>query len=400
MSPRSSGIKTTWDTPVLHADLDAFYASVEVLRDPGLAGKPVIVGGTSTRGVVTSASYEARRYGVTSAMPTSRARRLCPDGIFISPDFTAYTEKSKEVREVFDSFSPIVEPLSLDEAFLDLCGASRMWPSPLKYAKALREEVKGHSGLVVSVGVAPNKFLAKLASVKAKPNGLIVVEPNDVEGFLHPLRTDHLWGVGQQTTQILDRLGLKTVGDIASVPKETLERALGSLGSHISRLAQGKDERRVVADPGRKQLGSEQTFERDLVLFDEWAKVLLSIADGVSSRLRSQGISGQTVTLKVRFSNFTTITRSRTLPADVDSAITIYRVARELLIKALGPHDPGRRRLRLLGISVSGLKDWPPSEQLTFDSSPRWQSAEEALDIVRDRFGESAVGFGALLEQR
>lgn len=396
----TAGPHRPWETPVLHADLDAFYASVEILRDPQLAGKPIIVGGTSTRGVVTSASYEARKYGVTSAMPTSRARRLCPDGIFISPDFTAYTEKSREVRKVFDSFSPTVEPLSLDEAFIDMTGASRMWPSPKRFAEKLREEVRASTGLVVSVGVAPNKFLSKLASVQAKPDGLVMVDPDGVEGFLHPLPTSSLWGVGERTTQILERLGLRTVGDIASMPAETLERALGSLGNHIASLARGQDQRRVVADPGRKQLGSEQTFERDLVSYEEWARVLLSIADRVSSRLRDQGISGQTVTIKVRFSNFTTITRSKTLECEVDSAISIYRVAQELLGNALGTGEVGRKKLRLLGISISQLKDWPPSEQLTFSASPRWREADQALDLVREKFGDSAVGFGALLEER
>ncbi|HXL41137.1 MAG TPA: DNA polymerase IV, partial [Actinomycetota bacterium] len=215
----------TWPTPVLHADLDAFYASVEVLKDPALAGKPVIVGGTSSRGVVTSASYEARRMGITSAMPTSRARRLCPHGIYLPPDFDAYWRSSKQVREVFDSFSPVVEPLALDEAFLDLRGATRMWPGPEALGEALRREVKRATGLVVSVGLAPNKFLAKLASRHAKPDGLLMIAPDAVLGFLHPLPAGDLWGVGERTAELLERLGLRTIGDVAAVPAATLQRA-------------------------------------------------------------------------------------------------------------------------------------------------------------------------------
>ncbi len=315
----------TWPTPVLHADLDAFYASVEVLKDPALAGKPVIVGGTSSRGVVTSASYEARRMGITSAMPTSRARRLCPHGIYLPPDFDAYGRYSKQVREVFDSFSPVVEPLALDEAFLDLRGATRMWPVPEALGEALRREVKRATGLVVSVGLAPNKFLAKLASRHAKPDGLLMIAPDAVLGFLHPLPVGDLWGVGERTAELLERLGLRTIGDVAALPAATLQRVLGTMGGQLAKLAVGDDSRPVVADPPRKSVGAEETFERDLVTVDEIARALLRLSDRVSSRLRSAGISGQTVNVKVRFANFVTLTRAKTLPREVDSTGGLHR---------------------------------------------------------------------------
>jgi DNA polymerase-4 len=384
-----------WATPVLHGDLDAFYASVEVLKDPSLRGRPVIVGGTSSRGVVTSASYEARRSGVTSAMPTSRARRLCPQAVFVSPDFEAYARYSKQVREVFDSFSPVVEPLSLDEAFLDLRGATRMWPGPEALARALRAAVLERTGLVLSIGVAPNKFLAKLASRRAKPDGIVVVEPESVQAFLWPLPASQLWGVGERTTELLGRLGLRTIGDIAAVPTETLQRALGPLGAQIAKLAAGVDARPVVADPPRKSVGAEETFERDLVSEAEIARALLGLSDRVSSRLRAQGISGQTVTVKVRFPSFVTLTRSRTLPREVDSTAPIYAIARTLCAKALSGQSS--TRVRLLGVSVSQLVDWPASEQMSLEDQPRWSAAETALDGIRKRFGDEAVKLGTLL---
>lgn len=391
------GPRQPWDTPVLHADLDAFYPSVEVLKDPALRGKPVIVGGGGTRGVVMSASYEARRSGVGSAMPGSRARRLCPDGIFVPPDFTAYLEYSRRVREVFDSYSPVVEPLALDEAFLDLRGAGRMWPSAAALGDALRRDVREATGLVVSVGIAANKFLAKLGSSQTKPDGMVVLRPADVEPFLHPLPVEALWGVGEQTAAILRRLGLRTVGDVAGVPAETLTRVFGSLGSHVAALAAGRDDRPVVADAARKSVGAEETFERDLTEAVQVQHALLRLADRASSRLRAAGNSGQTVTVKIRFGNFSTITRSRTLDHEVDSATAIYSTARTLLASGLASRE-GNKALRLLGISVSQLSDWPASVQLKFERAPKWTDADRALDRVRVRFGDGALGFGSLLE--
>jgi DNA polymerase-4 len=301
------------------------------------------------------------------------------------------------VRAVFDSFSPVVEPLALDEAFLDLRGAGRMWPGPVALGEALRREVLAATGLVVSVGIAPNKFLAKLGASRAKPDGMVVLAPGEVEPFLHPLPVDDLWGVGEQTAAILRRLGLRTVGDVARVPAVTLERVFGSLGSQIAALAAGRDSRPVVADAPRKSVGAEETFGHDLTEDVQILHALLGLADRVASRLRGQGNSGQTVTVKIRFENFSTITRSKTLDHEVDSATAIYATARKLLAAGLASRDT-RRSIRLLGISVSQLSDWPASVQLRLERTPKWAEADRTLDRVRFRFGDAALGFGSLLD--
>jgi len=387
-----------WTSPILHADLDAFYASVEILRNPNLAGRPVIVGGTSSRGVVTSASYAARRFGVRSAMPTTRARRICPEAVFIQPDFDAYIEKSHQVRKVFDSFSHIVEPLSLDEAFLDVRRAQRMWPDPGTLAEALKDRVLRVTGLVISVGVAPNKLLAKLASRKAKPDGIVIVDATRVAEFLHPLAVNELWGVGEQTTAALSKLGLNTVGDIARVPKMTLEKVMGPHGAALWALANGHDDRQVVADSPRKSAGAEETFEHDLVDPAQIWQAILKLSDRVASRLRSEGISGRTVTLKIRLSNFTTTTKSKTVAREMDTATEIFAVAKALLGDLAGDgSQPSRKRIRLLGVTLSNLSEWPASEQLCLQRHAEWFKADKALDGVRFRFGDDALGFGALL---
>ncbi len=387
-----------WSSPILHADLDAFYASVETLRDPSLRGRPVIVGGTSGRGVVTSASYEARRYGVRSAMPTARARRLCPNGVFIPPTFGAYIARSREVKEVFDAFSVAVEPLALDEAFLDLRRASRLWRDPATAAEALKDRVLRATGLVLSVGVAPNKFLAKLASRLAKPDGILVVRADAVQEFLAPLPVGQLWGVGEQTSIVLQRLGLKTVGDVAACRPAVLENALGAHGAALALLARGCDSREVVPGQVAKSVGAEETFETDLVEPVSMLGALLKLSDRVASRLRGQGISGQTISLKIRLSTFETFNRSRTLGQETDSATAVYRVAQELLERFIDGRPPSGCRVRLLGVSVANLSQWPASNQMVFDREPEWAAAETALDRVRMRFGEDALGFGALLE--
>ena len=382
--------------PILHVDMDAFYATVETIKDPSLRGKPIIVGGQGTRGVVTSASYEAREFGVRSAMPIVTARRLCPHGEYISNDFAGYMEYSKQIRKVFTSYTPLVEPLSLDEAFLDVSGSVRIFGPPVDIAHRIKTGIE-ELGLKCTVGVAPNKFLAKLASTRAKPDGLLVVPADAVERFLHPLPIDALWGVGAATGEALKRLGLKTVGDIASISRRTLERAVGdSLGSHLHALANGRDDRPVVPDEPAKSVGSEETFSYDLDDPVDILREILRLADRTGGRLRSKGLCARTVTLKVRFSNFKTITRSRTLPEQVDTAADVYAVARELWEKL----DPERPRIRLLGVSVSGLEPGPPKRQLDLLHSadrPRWDEAARAVDDIRSRFGDSAVGPAALI---
>ena len=382
--------------PILHVDMDAFYASVEVIKEPSLRGKPVVVGGQRGRGVVTSASYEARAFGVTSAMPMVRARRLCPHAVYVSNDFASYMEYSREIKKVFLSFTPLVEPLSLDEAFLDVRGSVKLFGAPVDIARRVKEAI-AELGLACTVGVAPNKFLAKLASAKAKPDGLLVVPADAVQAFLHPLPVTALWGVGARTGEELIRLGLRTVGDIAQVPRRTLERAIGdAAGSHLHALSQGVDDRVVTPHEASKSVGSENTFGHDLDSTDEILKEILRLADRTAGRLRAKGLCGRTVTLKVRFSNFSTITRSRTLGAEVNTTAELYEVARALYLKL----DPNRPRIRLLGVSVSGLATGPPQRQLGLMERQRagWQEASDAMDSIRTRFGDDSVGFASLLD--
>jgi DNA polymerase IV len=383
--------------PILHVDMDAFYASVEVIKDPTLRGKPVIVGGLGGRGVVTSASYEARAFGVTSAMPTVRARRLCPHAIFLSNDFEAYTDHSRRIREVFGSYTPLVEPLSLDEAFLDVSGSVRLFGTPVEMARKIRSDVAG-LGLPCSVGVAPNKFLAKLASTRAKPDGLLVVPVDRIDDFLHPLPVSALWGVGESTADSLRRLGLKTVGDVARMPRRTLERAVGeSLGAHLNCLANGVDERVVTPHEPAKSVGSEETFATDLDDTQEILRELLRLSDRTAARVRAQGLCGRTVTIKIRFFNFRTITRSRTLEAAIDTGPELYDVARSLFERA----NPERPRIRLLGVTLSGLEPGPPKRQLELlTGAPRWGEVTRAIDSIRDRFGDDAVRPATLLKPR
>lgn len=380
--------------------MDAFYASVEVIKDPSLEGKPVIVGGQGGRGVVTSASYEARAFGVGSAMPMVRARRLCPQAVFLPNDFPAYLDHSQQIREVFSSFTPLVEPLSLDEAFLDVSGSVRLFGDPVSIARSIKARI-GALGLRCTVGVAPNKFLAKLASARGKPDGLLVVPSDGVLEFLHPLPVSALWGVGEQTALVLERLGLRTVGDLAAMSPKVLARAVGeSLGSHLHELARGIDERPVVPHEPAKSVGSEETFSHDLDDVGEIKREILRLADRTAGRLRSHGLCGRTVTLKIRFANFKTITRSKTLDIEVDTTPALYDVAEGLFDRL----DPDRPRIRLLGVTVGGLVPGPPRRQLNLlpeaagdPRGERWDDATKALDDIRRRFGSDALAPATLL---
>ena len=393
-------------TPILHVDMDAFYASVEVLKDPSLRGRAVVVGGQGGRGVVTSASYEAREFGVTSAMPMVRARRLCPHAVFLPNDFTSYSDYSAKIRDVFMSITPLVEPLSLDEAFLDVSGSVRLFGPPEEIGVLVKDRI-ATLGLPCTVGVAPNKFLAKLASTWAKPDGFLVIRPEEIESFLHPLPIRALWGVGEQTGESLRRLGLKTVGDIAAISRRTLERAVGdALGGHLHELAHGRDDRSVVPDEAARSIGSEETFRKDLDSTTEVLRELLRLADRTADRLRAKGLCGRTITIKVRFSNFKTVTRSRTLAAEVDTTSEIYDVARALYLRL----DPDRPRIRLLGVAISGLTTGPPNRQLDLlevaagsaarrgSSGERWEEVAKAVDSIRGRFGAKAVAPATLLD--
>ena len=382
--------------PILHVDMDAFYASVEVRKDPGLAGKPVVVGSPGPRGVVMSASYEARRFGVRSAMPAARARRLCPGAVFVPPDFSSYRAYATRLREVLLSFTPSVEPLSLDEAFLDIGGATTLFGPPERIAGLVRSRVLEELELTCSVGVASNKLLAKLASAAAKPDGVVHVHRDRALEFLHPLRVSALWGVGERTHEILGRLGVRTVGELAAVPQSVLERTLGEgAARHLSELAAGRDDRPVVPYEAPKQVSHEETFDRDLDAEDDILRELLALSFRVASRLRRDGFRARTVTLKVRLASFTTLTRSRTLADATDSGHDLYRTSGDLYRALPG----GRRRVRLLGVAASGLVS-AGAEQLALVRAGRWEDAERALDRIERRFGQGAATPASLLERR
>ena len=396
--PRPTGLSDD-DTgcTVLHVDMDAFYASVELLRRPDLVGKPVIVGGAGTRGVVLSATYEARQYGVHSAMPMLRARRLCPKAIVLSPDFNAYQKASTGVMAVFRSVTPLVEPISLDEAFLDVTGAQRRLGSPAQVAAWIRARIADEQGLTCTVGVASTKFVAKLASAAGKPDGLLVVPMAEVVAFLHPLPIGALWGVGEKTEDLLFRLGLRAVGDVAHTPIAMLQRALGpALGAHLHALAWGRDDRRVdPAEPDRS-IGAEETFPRDIDDPDLIRRELLRLSERTAGRLRENGQLARTGSIKVRFADFTTLTRARTLPEPTDVGHDLYAVARQLF-DGLGL---ARARLRLVGVRGEGLLPVVGhAQQLTLDARPEgWRAAELAADRAAQRFGAGAVRPATLLD--
>jgi DNA polymerase-4 len=375
--------------PILHVDMDAFYASVEVRRRPELRGRPLIVG-AGGRGVVLSATYEARTFGVRSAMPVMRAVRLCPQAVIVPPDMASYAEVSLGVMAVFRSVTPLVEPLSLDEAFLDVSGALRRLGRPAQIGEWIRARVADEQGITCSVGVAATKFLAKLASARCKPDGLLVVPAGGTADFLHPLPVAALWGVGDRTAELLQRLGLRTVGDLARTPTTTLRQALGpAAADHLAALAAGLDERRVVPDESDKSIGAEETFEADV---DDPAIVrreLLRLAERTAARLRSAGRAGRTVSIKVRFADFTTITRSRTLRTATDAGQEIYETARALY-DALGLD---RARIRLVGVRVEGIATATavPAQLQLGAREHGWRDADRAVDEAVRRYGAGAV---------
>ena len=401
-------------TPILHVDMDAFFASVEVVRNPGLRGRPVVVGGSGERGVVAAASYEARVFGIRSAMPSLRARSLCPDLVFLPSDHAHYREVSRRVMAIFHRFTPLVEPLSLDEAFLDVGGAVRTVGEPVEIAAEIRSLVSLEEGLTCSVGVAPNKFLAKLASEQAKPmvsasgpeegSGIYVVPPDEVEAFLATLPAEAVWGVGPRTMECLQRLGVATVADLAVVPEATLVSLLGdAAGRKLWRLTRGMDDRSVEPAQSVKSIGHEETFSVDLMDPESLIHELGGMTDAVASRARAAGVTGRTVNIKVRFADFTTITRATTLADGTDSSAKIVDVAGAMLNR-IDP-SPG---VRLLGVSLSGLREgsvrqlrldelpgdgWDAEER--GDRLPRWREAEGVVDRIRRRFGHRAIGHGA-----
>ncbi|MEO5983726.1 MAG: DNA polymerase IV [Pedococcus sp.] len=383
---------------VLHVDMDAFYASASLLRRPELVGTPVIIGG-GNRSVVLSATYEARRFGVASAMPMSRARRLCPQATVIAPDHALYSQISAAVMATFDTITPRVEPLSLDEAFLDVAGSVRRLGNPARIGQQIRDTIHDEQGITCSVGVAPTKFVAKLASGLAKPDGLVVVPRDEVVSFVQQLPVGALWGVGDKTEETLLRLGLQTVADIAHTPLDTLRRALGeSAGPHLHDLAWGRDPRGVEPLRRERSIGSDETFEFDIDDPVHIHRQLLKLSDRTAARVRSAAMLGRTVTIRVRFADFTTITRSKTLRDPTDVSREVYETARSLY-DALGLQ---RARIRLVGVRMEGLVDseGAPIQGLLDEPDHGWREADRAVDRASARFGAGSVRPAALISDK
>ncbi len=383
---------------ILHVDMDAFFVSVELLDNPDLRGKPVIVGGTGERGVVAAASYEARSYGVFSAMSSVKAQRLCPHALFLRGRYDRYEEVSRAVFAIFRDVTPLVDGISLDEAVLDVRGAVRLFGDGAAIGHEIRRRVLDEQGLTCSVGVAPRKLIAKLASEAAKPkastkgpifgSGVHVVTEDEELAFLHAHPIRALWGVGPATEKRLDRLAVKTVGDLAALPEEAIVSALGdALGHHLHALAWARDERPVEPDLKPKSVGHEETFVKDHHTHESLERELVRMADSVGARLRKSGLQGRTVQLKIKFHDFNLITRSETVATSIDEGHLIFRVARRLL-EAVDVSTG----VRLLGVSVSQLED-ASARQLSLDDvvQPSWGAASSAVDEIRERFGDSSI---------
>jgi len=382
---------------ILHLDMDAFYPAVEVLDNPDLKGKPVIVGGTRERGVVSSASYEARKFGVHSAQPIARALRLCPKGIFLPPRMDRYKEISDKVFEIFFRFTPLVEPISIDEAFLDITGSTRLFGRPVDIAKKIKRLVRQETGLTVSAGLAPSKFIAKIASDFDKPDGLTVVPPDEIRAFLDPLPIDKMWGVGKATRKALIRHKLHTFKDLRQASAKFLEQKFGKYGLKMHQLAMGIDDRDVVPRHEAKSIGHELTFSHDILDLDEAKKELLSLANRVARRMRRHGLTGRTINLKVKYSDFVQVTRALTLPKSTEDGPEIYETACLLSKKT----HLGKRPVRLLGISLSQLHRADAEGQLSLfhedAADQKRKDLHTALDSLYDKFGEKSVRPGTLI---
>lgn len=387
---------------ILHVDMDAFYASIEVRDNPSLAGLPVCVGGpAASRGVIAAASYEARRFGVHSAMATATARRLCPDLVLLPPDFDKYTSVSALVMAIFRRYTPTVEPLSLDEAFLDVTGSERLFGDAVAIGRRIKDDILRETGLVASVGVAPTKFLAKLASDLDKPDGFRVIERGETRKVLDPLSVRKIFGVGPRTAQRLEDLGVRTVGDLARLPRDVVAKRFGASGIWIHDLAHGIDPRRVTARREEKSHGIERTFAEDIGDREELRNLLFTFCEEVAFHLRDKGLRGKTVTIKARFSDFRTVTRTKTLDAPTNLGAKLFSVARELLSRV--EQSP----LRLLGVQVSRLEDVrQPVQRRMFGGSDDGSAASReavieaheklakvtpSLDRLRRKFGRGAV---------
>jgi DNA polymerase-4 len=372
---------------ILHVDMDAFFASVAERDNPELKGKAVVIG-MGARGVVSAANYEARKFGIHSAMPVGRARRLAPHAIFLPVDMARYQEVSEHVMEIFHSFTPWVEPISLDEAFLDVTGSQKLLGTGREIAVAIRKKVEEQEGITCSVGIAPSKFIAKLASANCKPNGMLEITSDRILTFLHPLPIQAMWGVGPKTAEVLERLGLRTIEDIAKLPRTTLIRALGEAnGASLYELAWGRDYRDVTPEEPDRSISAAETFAQDLDNPEEILTEFLRLTERATARLRDRDLFAKTVSIKVRFADFSTINRSKTLPLPIDSTHDVYEVVKGLY-QALRIE---RARLRLVGVSLENLSEGAPHQMMLGEREVGWRQAEGAMDQARARFGKGSV---------
>ena len=377
---------------VMHVDMDAFYASVEIMDNPELKGKPVIVGGVeiNNRGVVSTASYEARKYGVHSAMPIYKAKKLCPDGIYISGRMERYQEVSKKIHKIFHKYTPRVEKISIDEAFLDLKGCHKLFGSSKKIGKNIKKEIQDKVGLTASVGISKNKFLAKLASTIDKPDGFKIVYNEEVSDFLSDLPIGMLWGVGNKTEKLLHEQGVKTIGMLKKIPKRELENQFGKLGIKLYNLARGKDQREVVSEEEIKSISQEETFSENLSSNLNIFSALMGMTEKVSERLHNKNLKGKTVFIKVRYSNFKTYTRRKTLKNYISSTDLIYDTAKKLLIE----NNLLTKEIRLLGVGVSNLSSENQQQLSLFNKSIKKEKLDKTIYKIKDKYGSKSLRRG------
>ena len=380
-------------TVILHVDMDAFYASVAELDHPEYKGKALVVG-AGNRGVVLSANYEARKFGIRAAMPVGRAKRMAQHAIFIAPEHHRYSEISERVMAIFHSYTPLVEPISLDEAFLDVTGSQKLFGSGREIAAKIRVQVEKEEGITCSVGIAQSKFIAKLASQHCKPNGMLEIKPDRILEFLHPLQVRAIWGVGPKTAESLERLGLHTVADIAHTPRATLIRALGdATGESLYELAWGRDYRDVIPDEPEKSIGNEETFSEDLDNPEEILREFLRMTEKATARLRERSLFAKTISIKIKFADFSSLTRAKTVPIAIDNTHDTYEIVKSLYLAL----DNEGARIRLVGVSLSNLQEGAPV-QLELGARERgWREADSAIDRAKARFGRGSVRPGRLI---
>lgn len=372
---------------IMHIDMDAFFAAVEQLDNPELKGKPVIVGGThlDNRGVVSTASYEARKYGVHSAMAIVEAKRLCPDGIFVSGRMKRYQEISANIFDIFKGFTPLVEKISIDEAFLDLTGCHKLFGDSYQIGSKIKNKIKEELGITASIGLAPNKFLAKLASDMDKPDGFFIIEEDQIDNILEPLSVRKIWGVGKKSAELLESRGIKTIRDLKQLSQNDLKALFGKSGTKLYKLCRGIDNRRVSTEEEVKSISHEETFIEDLADKDSIYAHLMEMSERVSRRMRKKGLRGSTIFIKIRYADFKTYTRRSTIADFINDTDTIYRVGKNLVKRLLN------KPVRLLGIGVSNLKKNETTQLSLFDSKKKIEGITKTIDKIKDNFGEKGI---------